>query len=59
MENKAKIRLCKPETNVNGIIYYAGYVNGVRVHFLGFDKLTKEEQKQKLLEHYIREGHIL
>lgn len=54
----AKIELLEPIHNHSGIIYYAGFVNGVYTHFLGYDKLTKKEQKSKLLDTYKKLGYL-
>lgn len=53
-----KIEVLEPINNGNGIIYYAGFVNGLYTHFLGYDELTKKEIKQKLLDKYNKDGYL-
>ena len=48
----AKIELLEPINNQCGTIYYAGFVNGSYIGFLGYDILTKKEIKSKLLKRY-------
>jgi hypothetical protein len=54
----AKIELLEPVYNNCDTIYYAGFVNGVYTHFLGYDKLSKKEQKSKLLDTYKKLGYL-
>lgn len=54
----AKIELLEPISNAGGTIYYAGFVNGLYTHFLGYDKLTKKEIKDKLLDKYNKDGYL-
>lgn len=53
-----KIELLEPTSNLNGIIYYCGFVNGVYIHFLGYDKLKKKEIKENLLKTYKDKGYL-
>lgn len=54
----AKIDVLEPIHNGCGTIYYAGFVNGEYVKFLGYDKLSKSEIKSKLLDRYNKEHNL-
>ena len=56
---KAKIDILEPISNGSGTIYYTGFVNGVHTHFIGYDRLTKKELKEKLLRKHIKDGYLV
>lgn len=59
MGKKVKIDLIEPTFQASGVIYYAGYVNGVYTHILSYDRMSKADTKRKLLDKYVQNGHIL
>ena len=54
----AKIQISSEIYNNGGTIYYAGWVNDEYVHFLSYDKLSKNEIKSKLLDKYNKEHNL-
>ena len=56
---KAKITILEPIYNCSGTIYYAGFVNDIYTHFLGYNKLNKKELKIQLLKKYIKDGFLV
>ena len=48
----AKIDIVEPISNMSGTFYYAGFVNGSYISFLGYNILTRKEIKNKLEEIY-------
>lgn len=52
---RLKIDVMEPECNECGTIYFAGFVNDEYVHFLGYERLTLREIKNKLVQIYNEE----
>ena len=54
-----KIEVLEPVCSPSGVFYCAGYVRGVYMHFLSYDRLSKAEIKNKLLDKYKKENILI